>query len=105
MSYDRYIEIGRVAAVKDGWGATDKDAAGNFVLHEATWAELTAEGGTENKQAAAIVSVNTVVFTIRFIPGVKEDMVVRYDGEVYNIVHIAPEGRDKRLHIKAEIKR
>ena len=106
MGFDRYIEIGHVDAAKaDSWGAVDPAAAGVFVVDEPTWAMVTADGGGENKQGAAIVSSNTVVFSIRYVPGITEDKVIRYNDRLYNIVYIGEEGRNKLLHLKAEVKR
>ena len=87
MGFDRFIEIGHVDAAKaDGWGAVDPAADGAFVVDEPTWAMVTADGGGENKQGAAIVSSNTVVFSIRYVPGVTEDKIIRYNDKLYNIV-------------------
>ena len=51
------------------------------------------------------MSSNTVVFSIRYVPGVTEDKVIRYNDKLYNIVYIGEEGRNKLLHLKAEVKR
>ena len=66
------------------------------------YAQYTEAGGRENLYAGRIAHENEAVYTIRWIPGLHPDMIVRDEGILRHITSIHAEGRRWRLHIKCK---
>lgn len=96
MSYDRPIFLLKPVTERNEYNEVQKDTYTNegFRMAMATFT-----GGNENWQAKQLVGINEVVFTIPYEPEITQDMLVSYNGDVYEIKSIAEEGRCVRLHL------
>jgi SPP1 family predicted phage head-tail adaptor len=52
------------------------------------WAAITNLFGREYFAAASVQAENTVKFTIRYTPGISNDMQIYFNGNLYKIIHI-----------------
>lgn len=64
------------------------------------YAQRTENGGRENLYAGRIVHENEVVYTIRWQPDLRPDMIVRDEGHLRKVTSIHKEGRRQRRHLK-----
>ena len=66
------------------------------------YAQYTEAGGRENLYAGRIAHENEAVYTIRWIPGLRPDMIVRDEGILRHLTPIHAEGPRWRLHPKCK---
>lgn len=65
------------------------------------WATVNFKGGREGFYARQVVATGDIVFKLRYQSGIDETMLISYNGKLYDIKHIAEEGRMFELHITA----
>ncbi|WP_418991119.1 phage head closure protein [Alistipes sp.] len=94
--FDTRIELLEFMEERDGYNDLTKSLRRVAVCY----AQRTENGGRENLYAGRIVHENEVVYTIRYQPNLRPDMIVRDDGWLRKIVSIHEEGRCWRLHLK-----
>jgi len=68
------------------------------------WANIDYKGGKEPYEADKKTAINEVTFKLRFRRGINEKMRILFNGEIYDILHIAEIQRRQGLEIKAEKK-
>lgn len=68
------------------------------------WAALDYGSGDEDYEADQITASNSIMFKIRYAPGLNEKMRISYSSEVYDILHIAEVDRQRYLILKAKKK-
>lgn len=96
---DRKIVIQTVTESRSGSGAvTDSWSAFATV-----WAKVRPLSGREYLAAAQINAEVDTEFTIRWLSGVTPKMRISYDGNIYDIEHIAEIGRREGLKILTRI--
>lgn len=98
---DRRITINRVASTPTGTGGV----AETEVLVAERWASFRAPRGEEVIEAGQVVGQVDGVFKIRWLSGVTPGMRIRYDGQVWDLFHVAPLGRDEALELYARVLR
>lgn len=94
--FDARIEILEYTEERDGYNDLTKSLRRVAVC----FAQRTENGGRENLYAGRIVHENEVVYTIRYQPNLRPDMIVRDEGRQHKITSIHEEGRRWRLHLK-----
>lgn len=94
--FDARIEILGYTEERDGYNDLTKSLRRVAVCY----AQRTENGGRENLYAGRIVHENEVVFTIRWQPDLRPDMIVRDKGRLHKITSIHEEDRRWRLHLK-----
>lgn len=94
--FDHRIEILEYVEERDAYN----DRTQRLRSVAVCYAQYTEAGGRENLYAGRIAHENEAVYTIRWISGLRPDMVVRDDGILRHITSIHDEGRRWRLHIK-----
>lgn len=94
--FDTRIEIFEYTEERDEYNDLTKSLRRVVVCY----AQRTENGGRENLYAGCIVHENEVVYTIRWQPDLRPDMVVRDEGYLRKITSIHEEGRRWRLHLK-----
>ncbi len=99
MVFDKKILIYNYTLSKNTYGETE----GALVLHTWTFAKVNYKGGREGFYARQVVATGNVVFKMRYIPGITEKMFIEYNEKMYNIRHIAEDGRKRFLEITAEM--
>lgn len=94
--FDHRIEILEYTEERDDYNDLTKSLRRVAVCY----AQRTENGGRENLYAGRIVHENEVVFTIRYQPNLRPDMLVQDEGRLHKITSIHEEGRRWRLHLK-----
>lgn len=94
--FDHRIEILEYTEERDEYN----DLTRSLRLVAVCYAQRTENSGRENLYAGRIVHENEVVYTIRWQPDLRPDMVVRDEGRLRKITSIHEEGRRWRLHLK-----
>lgn len=94
--FDRRIEILKYTEERDDYN----DLTKSLRLVAVCFAHRTENGGRENLYAGRIVHENEVVYTIRWQPDLRPDMIVRDEGHLRKVTSIHEEGRRWRLHLK-----
>lgn len=94
--FDRRIEILEYIGERNEYNDLTKSLRRVAVCY----AQRTENGGRENLYAGCIVHENEAVYTIRWLPDLRPDMVVRDEGYLRKIISIHEEGRCWRLHLK-----
>ena len=82
------------------------EASPSFVDYANVLAERTHNSGSENRVARQLVQVDEVVFSIRWLPGIKSTTMRVHDletNEFYDLVEIVPEGRAFNLHLRCKL--
>jgi len=96
---DRSIVIDDLTDAKDDYGGKTE----TWAPFATVWAKVTPLRGGEYQAAAQIGAQVDTVFRIRWLAGVTRRMRINYDGQVYDIQHIAELGRREGLAIMARI--
>lgn len=94
--FDKRIEILEYTEDRDDYNDLTKLLRRVAVCY----AQRTENGGRENFYAGRIVHENEVVYTIRWQPDLRPDMIVRDEVFLRKITSIHEEGRCWRLHLK-----
>lgn len=94
--FDTRIEILEYTEERDEYNDLTKSLQRVAVCY----AQRTENGGRENLYARRIVHENETVYTIRWQPDLRPDMVVRNEWFLRKIISIHEEGRRWRLHLK-----
>lgn len=59
------------------------------------WAMIKTVSGREYFEAAAVQNQNMYRFVIRYMPGLNEDMILEYEGRVFEIETILPDDEEQ----------
>lgn len=78
----------------------EKNVGWTFFAH--AWAKVQDNGGTEQLEGSQIMANDTVLFTIRYIQGIKPKMRILHNGMLYNIRSVSEIGRHRFLTLKTE---
>ena len=87
------ITIKRRGAALDDYGAPVFGGAGEWVDVATVWASLEAMRGSEYFAAKQIQSSVTQRIRIRYMDGIKPEMLVLHGSTVYNIAAVLPDNR------------
>ena len=98
MNFDSKIQFINQTTTKNAHG---EDAV-QFTGGAYAWANVNYKGGLEGFMARQTVASGNIVFKIRYMAGIKETMFISYNNKLYNIRHIAENGRLNILEISAE---
>ncbi len=96
---DRQIHIYNYTEVRNDYG----EVRGTLTKFTTLMASVNYRGGREGFYARQVVATGNIVFKIRHYPGIKETMYIEYNGKMYDIRHIAEDGRRRFLEITAEM--
>lgn len=99
MMLDRQIHIYNYTEVRNTYG----EVRGKLTKFATLMANVNYRGGREGFYARQVVATENIVFKIRYYPGIKETMFIEYSGKMYDIRHIAENGRNRFLEITAEM--
>jgi len=85
---------------------TGTEANGEKIFDDGTtfhegFARIERVGGNERLEGDKITATNKVRFTIRFKEGVREEMTITYNSELYDILEIQELGRREGLWLTA----
>ena len=100
---DRFIEIYEPQKTLDAAGQEQIE----WVLFHDAFARPNAITGKERWMSGREINKRTVRFIIRYFDGIHEEMIVRYEGEDYDIIGVLPIGNRNRrfLEITTEYRR
>lgn len=96
---DRSIIIQSATETRDSYG----DVLPSWTTFATVWATVTANRGDERFAAYQVVAQADILFRIRWRSGITVKMRISYDGQIYDIVHIAEIGRREGLDILARL--
>lgn len=97
--FDRMISIEKFSSSgRDAYGQPTKE----WTLVANAWAQKRTQSSREIFQADKVENINTEIFIIRYVPGVKTDMRIQHEGNTYNIRGVMEIGRNKELQLVAE---
>ena len=80
------------------------DENGDDVVFAEVWAKVEDKNGLEKLEEQGVISISTVEFTIRYIPGIDIIQEIEHDGLRYNIRNIVRIGRMKFLKLTTQIR-
>jgi hypothetical protein len=82
---------------------TKQDVTGEVtrdpIMWRDVWAEATFSGGSRRTFAGRLVTEHTAVLTTHWLPGIEVCRHVRFDGKMYPIDDVVPEGFRRKVHI------
>ncbi len=99
MNMDRHIEVYRRDSIRNEYN----EKVETLVFHASLYANVNYRGGREGFYARQVVATGDVTFTVRYLPGLNETMVIKFDGKMHEITYIEPIGRRHwlALHTKS----
>ena len=98
---DRLIVIETPTEGQDDYGGR----ALTWVTFATVWAKVTPTRGRETVAADQVVAQADTVFRIYWLSGLTTKMRVSYDGQLYDIAHLAEIGRREGLDLMATLRR
>jgi SPP1 family predicted phage head-tail adaptor len=102
MSLDRKITIYQPVLIKSASGMEDTQYS--LVTFPEVYSELKFGKGTEDQEGKQVVAKNTHLFKIRYRTDLREDFIILFEGQYFDILGIQEQGRRKHLVITAEAK-
>jgi SPP1 family predicted phage head-tail adaptor len=97
---DRYILIETPPTAKNSGG----EVSGTWTTFARVWAQVNPKGAMEKMVSAQMIAENTVIFRIRYISGLKENMRIYHNSQYYYINEISEVDRNVAIDVAASKK-
>ena len=98
---DRSIVIETPTEAQDDYGGRTP----TWATFATVWAKVMPARGRESVAADQVVALADTVFRIYWLSGLTTKMRVSYDGQLYDIAHLAEIGRREGLDLMATLRR